>query len=143
MSPGVPKHWGIHSPICSGVPLAKIAGHAERRAEDRQRDAGVAPGHLLDDHGSKMHPVGSAKHVGHEVERVQADLGRLLDDRPGRLLPLVPLVGGGADHVLGEVVDPLLDLQLVLVELEREVGHVWPPWASARPHVGFLFEVTQ
>jgi hypothetical protein len=32
-------------------------------------------------------------------------------------------VGGRADDVLGEVVDPLLDLDLVLVELEREIGH--------------------
>ena len=50
-------------------------------------------------------------------------LGRLLDDRPRELLPLVPLVGGGPHDVLGEVVDPLLDLLLVLVELEGEVGH--------------------
>jgi hypothetical protein len=32
-------------------------------------------------------------------------------------------VGGGAHDVLGEVVDPLLDLELVLVEVEREIGH--------------------
>ena len=30
---------------------------------------------------------------------------------------------GGPDDVGGEVVDPLLDLQLVFVEIEREVGH--------------------
>ena len=36
---------------------------------------------------------------------------------------LVPLLGGGADDALGEVVNPLLDLQLVFVEGEREVGH--------------------
>ena len=28
MSSGVPKHCGIHSPICSGVPLAKIPATA-------------------------------------------------------------------------------------------------------------------
>ena len=56
--------------------------------------------------------------LGDEVERVQADPGRLLDDRPRGLLPLVPLVAGGSDHVLGEVVHPLLDLQLVFVEIE-------------------------
>ena len=70
-----------------------------------------------------MSPVGSVNGVGHEVEAVQADLGGLLDDRPRGLLTLVPLVGGRADDVLGEVVDPLLQLELVLVEGEREVGH--------------------
>ena len=70
-----------------------------------------------------VRPIGSPKHVGEEVPRVEADLGGLLDDRPRRLLPLVPLGRGGADHVGGEVVDPLLDLQLVFVELERERRH--------------------
>ena len=48
--------------------------------------------------------------VGHEVEAVQPDLGRLLHDRPRELLPLVPLGRRRADDVLGEVVDPLLEL---------------------------------
>ncbi len=66
-------------------------------------------------------PVGSAKCIGHEIERgTQADLGRLLDDRPGGLLALVPLVGHGPHGVLGKVVDPLLDLDLVLVEIEEK-----------------------
>ena len=59
---------------------------------------------------------------GHEIERVQPDSGGFLDDRPRGLLPLVPLVGGGPHHVLGEVVDPLLQLALVLVEGVRKVG---------------------
>ena len=50
----------------------------------------------------------------------------------GRLLPLVPLVRDGADDVLGEVVDPFLDLELVLVEVEREVGHGALPWSGPR-----------
>ena len=61
--------------------------------------------------------------LGDEVEGVQPDSGSLLDDRPGGLFPLVPLVAGRPDDVLGEVVDPLLDLQLVLVEVQREFGH--------------------
>ena len=72
-------------------------------------------------------PVGSPNALGDEVHRVQADLGGLLDDRPRHLLPLVPFGSGGPDDVGGEVVDPLLDLQLVLVELEREGGHRVPP----------------
>ena len=107
MSSGVPKHCGIHSPICSGVPLAKMPGHGQRRAEDGQRDAGVAPAHLLVDQAHEQTGrVGEA--LRDEVEGVEADLGRLLDDGPRRLLPLVPLGAGGADDVLGELVDPLL-----------------------------------
>jgi hypothetical protein len=32
-------------------------------------------------------------------------------------------VGGRTDDTFGEVVDPLLQLDLVLVEIEREIGH--------------------
>ena len=56
----------------------------------------------------------------HRLEAVEADLRRLLDDRPGRLLALVPLVAGGAQDVGGEAVDPVADVALVLGELERE-----------------------
>ena len=66
-------------------------------------------------------PEGSAKALATKSSEYRAHAGGLLDDRPRRLLPLVPLVGGRADHVLGEVVDPSLDLQLVLVQLEREL----------------------
>ena len=54
------------------------------------------------------------------------DLGGLLDDGPGRLLALVPLAADRSDHVLGELVDPVLERDLVLVQLEREVGMVPP-----------------
>ena len=105
-----------------GGAVGEDAGDAEDGAEDAEGDAGVAPAHLLhDDRDGEA--GGVAEDVGDEVERVEADLGRLLDDRPGRLLPLVPFLAGGADDVLGEVVDPFLDLDLVLVEVEREVGH--------------------
>ena len=69
-----------------------------------------------------VRPVGSNMRVGDEVEAVEADLGGLLDDRPRELLALVPLVAGRADDGLGEVVDPLLDLQLVLVERRENSG---------------------
>ena len=62
--------------------------------------------------------------LGDALEAVEADLRGLLDHRPGRLLALVPLVGGGADDVLGEAVDPVADVLLVLGELEREGGSV-------------------
>ena len=45
---------------------------------------------------------------------VQADLGRLLDDRPRRLLALVPLRGRRPDDVRSEVVHPVPDLDDVV-----------------------------
>ena len=47
--PRVPKHCGIHSPICSGGALAEDRGDGERGAHDRHADAGVAPEQLLVD----------------------------------------------------------------------------------------------
>ncbi|MEN9821777.1 MAG: hypothetical protein RLZ04_203, partial [Actinomycetota bacterium] len=41
---------------------------------------------------------------------------------PRELLALVPLARCGTDHVVRELVDPRLDLQLVVVE--GEVSHV-------------------
>src|SRR5262249_2460612 len=64
--------------------------------------------------------------LGDGLEPVEADLGGLLDDRPGKLLPLVPLVRGRTDRLLREAVRPLADVLLILGELEREgrVAHL-------------------
>ena len=99
------------------------ARRGEAGAEDRQRDAGVAPEELL--HRHREGEAGGVGHqrVGHEVHPVEADLGGLLDDRPRGLLPLVPLLAGGAQDGVGELVDPALELELVVVELEGELGH--------------------
>ena len=83
----------------------------------------ASPQHISSLTIGHMRPVGSANAFGAELHGVEPDPGGLLDDGPRRLLALVPLVGGGADDVLGEVVDPLLDLELVLVEVEGEGGH--------------------
>ena len=130
----MPKHWGPHSISCSGVPLAAIPA----RPSVLPKMARVIP---ASPHASSslatgsVRPVGSQERLGEEVEGVEADLGRLLDDRPRRLLALVPFVGGRSDDVLGEVVHPFLELELVLVELEREVGHVFP-LVSSPPAAG-------
>ncbi len=104
-------------------------GHrGQRGAGQRQRDAGIAPVQLLVDDGD-AHPAGLEHLVGEEVEGVQADPGGLLEDRPGGLLPFVPLRGGGADDVAGELVHPVADLAQVLAQFEAErrcgrlVGH--------------------
>ena len=115
----MPKQRGIHSPICSRRALAEDRGDGERGAHDRHADAGVAPEQLLVDDRQRQ-----AGRVGEELreplEAVQADLRGLLDDRPGRLLPLVPLVRGRAHDVGGEAVHPVADVLLVLGQLQRE-----------------------
>ena len=67
-----------------------------------------------------VRPVGSAEELRDALEPVEADLGGLLDDRPGRLLLLVPLVRCRTDDVGGEAVDPVADVLLVLVQRQRE-----------------------
>ena len=101
-------------------------GEPEGGAEDRQPDTGVPPGHLLV-HRRQQLAGRISKTAGDEVERVQPNLSRLLDDRPRRLLPLVPLVSRRSQDILGELVDPLDHLQLVLVHLERKVTHLHAP----------------
>ena len=120
-SPGDPNICGAHSPICSGVPLAGDAGRGERGADDGQADAGVAPEQLL--HRDRQPEPGLLEVLGgEEVEGVEADLGGLLEHRPGELLALVPLGGGRTDDVLGEGVHPLLQLDVVGAEVEAGCG---------------------
>ena len=128
MSSAVPKQRGIHSPICSPRALAEDRRDGERGAHDRHADAGVAPEQLLVDDRQRQ-----AGRVGEELrqafEAVEADLRGLLDDRPRRLLALVPLVRGGAHDVRGEAVDPVADVLLVLGQLQREAS---PPGRPRR-----------
>ena len=107
-----------------GRAVAGDAGGGEAGAEDREADAGVAPEQLLERDRQREPGVVAHRRLREEVERVQADLGGLLHDRHRELLPLVPLVGGRAHHGGGEIVHPVLDLLLVLVESEGELGHV-------------------
>lgn len=95
----------------------------QARTDDGQGDARVPPEELL-----HRHRDAEARRVeellGVEVEGVDADLGRLLDDGPGRFLTLVPLRSRRTDHIRGEAVKPVTDLLLVVVEFERELRHV-------------------
>ncbi len=105
-----------------GRAVAGDAGGGEGRAHDRHADPGVAPEQFLD--RDRKGQAGRIAHgVEEEVDTVEADLCSLLDDGPRELFAFVPFLGDGADDALGEVVDPLLDLELVFVEVQREVGH--------------------
>ena len=60
MSSGVPKHCGIHSPICSGVPLAKMPATAS--VEPKMASAMPASPQLISSLTRHMSsPVGSEK----------------------------------------------------------------------------------
>ena len=120
----MPKQRGIHSPICSPDALAEDRRHRQRGAHDRHPDPGVAPEQLLVDDRQRQ-AGGVGEELRQPLEAVQPDLGGLLDDRPRGLLPLVPLVRGGAHDVGGEAVDPVADVLLVLAQLQREVAS-WP-----------------
>jgi hypothetical protein len=104
-----------------GRALAEDGGDGEARALDGHAEAGVTPEQfLVDDRQAEAGRVG--EELCGALEAVETDLGGLLDDLPGEFLALVPFVGGGAHHVLGEAVYPLLDVLLVLVQLEAELG---------------------
>ncbi len=101
-------------------PLPEDRGDGQRGAHDRHPDAGVAPEQLLvGDRQSQAGLVG--EELAQRFEAVEADLGGLLDHRPGSLLALVPFGRGGTDDALGEAVHPIADVLLVLVQLEREL----------------------
>jgi hypothetical protein len=104
-----------------GSAIAHDAGDSEGRAHDRHADTGVAPEELFVDQRHRETRL-VVEGVGEEVHRVEADGGRLLDDRPRGVFLLVPLLAGGAHDVLCEVVDPLLHRELVLGE--TEIGSV-------------------
>ena len=65
-----------------------------------------------------LSPVGSLPVSAMISHAVEADLGRLFDDGPRVFLFLVPFLARRSDDALGEVVHPLLELELVLVECE-------------------------
>src|SRR5205807_196033 len=93
-------------------PVREDPGDRERRAHDRHANAGVAPEELLVD-DREDDARGVSPELGDALEAVEADLRRLLDHRPRRLLALVPLRGGRAHDLLREAVDPLADVALV------------------------------
>ena len=123
----------LGSPEALGPPLAELLGcpvgddarQPQGAAEDGEPDPGVTPRQLLvgDRHhqppGSKKHWVMKSKEYS-PIRAASSMIGH------GVSSPLVPFVGRRSDDILREVVDPLLDLQLVFAEIERELGHFFP-----------------
>ena len=79
-SSGVPKHCGIHSPICSGVPLAKMPATASElpmiampMPASPQKSSSLTIG--------QRQAGGVGEELGEGLEAVEADLLGLLDDR--------------------------------------------------------------
>ena len=114
------------------MPEREDPGHGQRRAHDRHADPGVAPEQLLVD-DRERDPGRVGPELGDPLEAVEADLRGLLDDRPGRLLALVPLGRRRAHHVLREAVNPVPDVLLVLVQLHREVAGARAPGRPGTP----------
>ena len=120
----------IGGAIALGRPLHHLLGRAGRgdtgggepRPEDRQANAGIAPEELL---GRDRIRESARVECGvrSEVERVQAVLRRFLHDGPRELFAFVPLVGRRPDHIDRELVNPFLDLELVFIGGQRELGH--------------------
>ncbi len=111
----------LRHPLLDLLPraLACDRGDREPGAHDRHAKASVTPKQLLlHDRHREAGLVGGE--LLHRLKAVEADLVGLLDDRPRRLLALVPFVGGGAHDVLSEPVGPGLDVLLLLRELKGE-----------------------
>jgi len=51
-----------------------------------------------------------------EIHSVQTNFGGLLNDWPRKLFTLVPLMGCWTNDIYSKGVDPVLDLELIVVE---------------------------
>ena len=83
------------------------ASRGQGATHDGHADPGIAPEQFLDGHRHGEAGLVADHPLGQEFPAVQPDLGRLLDDRVGKLLPLIPFRSSGADHVHGELVYPV------------------------------------
>ena len=105
-----------------GRAVARDTGRSKAGPHDGHANPRVTPEQFLNRYREREAAL-VADGVQHELEPIETDLGGLLDDRPGELLTLVPLVSGRPDHVGGKRVDPALDLLLVIIQGERKLCH--------------------
>ena len=121
-SVGLPNSSGVQLATWSGVPLA-IRATRGRPLPKMPREMPAQPQQssstsMAEDAGLVLadHPV--------EVHAVQADVGRLGQDRPGEVLGLVVVGRDRPDLPLGELAGPLLRGHLVFGEREADHGQV-------------------
>ena len=89
----------------------------ESGSHDGHADSGIAPKHLFDcDWECESGWVCHAVHQ--ELNAIQANFGCLLHNGERELFAFIPLLGSGSNHVDSELVDPVLDLNLVIIEVE-------------------------
>jgi hypothetical protein len=113
------EHLRAPLPDLLGRPVGHDGDRGQRTARQRQPDPGIAPEQFLErDRDAK--PGFLQVLSGVEVQRVQPDLGGLLQHRPRGLLALVPLRGGRADHRRRELVQPVPHLHQVIPEFKGE-----------------------
>ncbi len=120
-SVSLPKQRGMNSPICSPVPVAAIEATARPvpmiaipMPASPQKSSSLTIG--------IVRPDGSAKNCASPSKPYSPILAASWMIGHGRLLALVPLVGGRAHDVRGEPVDPVADVLLILVQLQGEGG---------------------
>ena len=111
----------------AGHLLGGAAGHQgdqrQPAAEDAEGDAGTAPAELLDQQRLEDAGLVLADHAV-EVHAVEADVGRLGQDRPGEVLGLVVVGRDRPDLPLGELAGPFLGGHLVFGEREADHGQI-------------------
>ena len=102
---------------------AEAVDHPARHVVDRDEGAGrgAAVGHRLHDQRRFEPAEADAAALLGDVDRAEAELGRLADRVAREDVLLVPLGGVRRDRVGGELARHLLDLELVVGEVE--LGH--------------------
>src|SRR6202030_960632 len=113
------EHLGKELTELLGRSARRERSRSQTRPEDGQRDTSIAPEHLLE-HGQQPETAGFSGHLREQLRRVQADFRGLSDDRPRRLLALIPFGGGGPDHLGGKLVHPVTNVHNFFRQFQRE-----------------------
>ena len=103
-------------------PVAGDTCGSKSRTHDGHADPGITPKDFLDRNRQRQAALVTHR-VHDEVQSVQTDLCGFLHDRPGELFALVPLVRCRSDHVNGELMDPIFQLELFVAQGQREFSH--------------------
>ncbi|CAB5131966.1 unannotated protein [freshwater metagenome] len=88
----------------------------QTRSHNRHTDTGVTPEDFFN--GNWQGETTWITHgIHHEFNAVQTNLGCFLHDRPWELFTVVPLLSVRADVFNGKLMNPVLDLQLIVIEV--------------------------